>query len=242
MALLALGDSSTEHCLFQRFAFFTARLPDALCRDAQARFQELWQLHPSDFHQMRQPGTANMIPVPRWQQAYGRDYAYSGNVNRALPIPAILEPLLDWARTVCDARLNGLLLNWYDAERAHRIGAHRDSIVGLVEGSPIVTISLGATRIFRLWPAGGPRVSWTSKPPTAPSSCSPGRRTGASSTACPTGRAIPGAAFLSRCAPSFEDRRRSAGGTEVSVQSFASWVAGRRALVLSLGRINLMHG
>ena len=154
MAPLALSDSSTEHCLFQRFAFFTAQLPDVLCRDAQARFQELWELHPSDFYQMRQPGTANIIPVPRWQQAYGRDYAYSGNVNRALPIPAILEPLLDWARTVCDARLNGLLLNWYDAEHAHRIGAHRDSIVGLVEGSPIVTISVGATRIFRLWPAG----------------------------------------------------------------------------------------
>jgi alkylated DNA repair dioxygenase AlkB len=104
---------------------------------------------------MRQPGTGLTVPVPRWQQAYGRDYRYIGNVNLALPIPPILEPYLAWMRSVFDARLNGLLLNWYDAELAHRIGPHRDSIDGLVEGTPIVTISLGAARMFRLSPAKG---------------------------------------------------------------------------------------
>ena len=34
--------------------------------------------------------------------------------------------------------------------RGHYIGAHRDSRQGLVVGTPIVTISLGDTRIFRL--------------------------------------------------------------------------------------------
>jgi alkylated DNA repair dioxygenase AlkB len=71
-------------------------------------------------------------------------------------VPAILEPYLAWARATLNARLNGLLLNWYDARLAHRIGAHRDSTAGLVEGSAIVTISLGAARVFRLWPAQKP--------------------------------------------------------------------------------------
>ena len=48
-----------------------------------------------------------------------------------------------------------MLLNWYDAAQRHYIGAHRDSTVGLVSGAPIVTISLGATRTFRLRPMRG---------------------------------------------------------------------------------------
>jgi alkylated DNA repair dioxygenase AlkB len=143
----------TEHRVFGDFAFLTAHLPDALARDAEARFEELWALHPAEFYEMRQPGTGATIPVPRWQQAYGRDYRYSGNVNRALPVPPILAPYRTWAQADIDARLNGYLLNWYDAGLSHRIGAHRDSTAGLVEGAPIVTISLGAPRIFRLWSA-----------------------------------------------------------------------------------------
>ena len=134
-------------------SFLVGRLPAELEREGRERFDELWELHPAEFHQMRQPGKGTMIPVPRWQQAYGRDYRYSGNVNVALPVPAILQPFLAWGREQFDGRLNGLLLNWYDAELAHRIGEHRDSIAGLVEGAPIGTISLGATRVFRLWPA-----------------------------------------------------------------------------------------
>ena len=140
-----------EHVVFGQ-SFFVGRLPIELARDTLARFGEFWDLHPAQFYEMRQPGKGTMIPVPRWQQAYGHDYRYSGNVNRALPIPAMLEPFLAWAIEQFDERLNGLLLNWYDAELAHRIGPHRDSIVGLVEGAPIITVSLGAGRMFRLWP------------------------------------------------------------------------------------------
>ena len=145
----------TEHLVFGESPFLTARLPEALDRDARERFEDLWSLHPAEFYEMRQPGTGKTIPVPRWQQAYGRDYRYSGNVNRAQQIPTILAPYLAWVREAFDKRLNGLLLNWYDAALSHRIGPHRDSIIGLVEGSPIVTISLGATRVFRLSPAKG---------------------------------------------------------------------------------------
>jgi alkylated DNA repair dioxygenase AlkB len=146
--------AAAEHRVFGQ-VFTAGRLPEQLEREAAARFGELWELHPAQFYEMKQPFTGTSVPVPRWQQAYGRDYRYSGNVNRALPIPELLQPFLAWARAAIDARLNGLLVNWYDAALAHRIGAHRDSIAGLVEGAPIVTVSIGAGRAFRLWPAKG---------------------------------------------------------------------------------------
>ena len=149
-----------EHRIAGRFSIFTAQLPDELKRAGQARFAELWTLHPRHFHTITQPFTGRTIPLPRWQQAYGRDYRYSGGVNRALPLPPLLEPHLAWARRQIDPRLNGLLLNWYDAALRHYIGPHRDSIVGLIERTPIVTLSLGATRLFRLRPKGGEFVDF----------------------------------------------------------------------------------
>jgi alkylated DNA repair dioxygenase AlkB len=149
------AENLIEHRIAGRFPVFTARLPDELRRAGQASFAELWELRPRHFHTITQPFTGRTIPLPRWQQAYGRDYRYSGGVNRALPVPPLLEPYLAWACRHCDARLNGMLLNWYDAALRHYIGPHRDSVVGLIEGTPIVTVSLGATRLFRLRPKGG---------------------------------------------------------------------------------------
>ena len=150
----AITTNGVEHLVFDRYAFVTSCLPIALDGEAHASFEELWALHPDRFHEITQPFTGKTIPLPRWQQAYGHDYRYTGTVNRALPIPAILEAYLAWAQEQFDVRLNGLLLNWYDAGQKHYIGQHRDSTVGLVEGTPIVTISLGATRTFRLRPKG----------------------------------------------------------------------------------------
>jgi alkylated DNA repair dioxygenase AlkB len=144
-----------EHVLFGNHFLLETRLPAELERLARTRFEELWALHPAEFHHIIQPFTGRSIPLPRWQQAYERDYRYSGNVNRAAPMPRLLIPFLAWARNALDPRLNGLLLNWYDAELNHYIGPHRDSIDGLLPGAPIVTISLGATRLFRLRPLRG---------------------------------------------------------------------------------------
>jgi alkylated DNA repair dioxygenase AlkB len=154
------AEDLVEHRIAGRFSFFTTRLPEQLGRAAQERFAELWALHPQHFHAIAQPFTGRTIPLPRWQQAYGRDYRYTGSVNRALPVAPLLAPYLAWARQRLDARLNGLLLNWYDAALRHYIGPHRDSIAGLIEGAPIVTISLGATRLFRLRPKGGAFVDF----------------------------------------------------------------------------------
>jgi len=140
--------SFERHIVFGGFEFFSGSMPLPLKDTAATEFETLWALHPSQSNEILIHG--RMVPIPRWQQAYGRDYQFSGSVSQALPVPNILGPFLVWAREAVDARLNGLLLNWYEAERRHYIGAHRDSRHGLVTGTPIVTISLGDERIFRL--------------------------------------------------------------------------------------------
>ncbi|MEL7160532.1 MAG: alpha-ketoglutarate-dependent dioxygenase AlkB [Bacteroidota bacterium] len=116
-------------------------------------FSALWESHPAEYHRIVMHGKE--VRTPRWQQAYGHNYQYSGSRNNALPITPSLAPFLTWCRQHVDARLNGLLLNWYDGQLGHYIGAHRDSTIGLVKDCPIVTISLGEERIFRMRPHGG---------------------------------------------------------------------------------------
>lgn len=123
------------------------RLPAALRGDRDT-FERLWTLHPAEHSVIHLHGRA--VTLPRWQQAYGADYRFSGQVSAALPVPAAFAPYLAWCRQRIDPRLNGLLLNWYDGARGHYIGKHRDSCVGRFPGSDIVTISLGEARVFRM--------------------------------------------------------------------------------------------
>jgi alkylated DNA repair dioxygenase AlkB len=127
--------------------FFSGRLPPELAL-TEVEFTDLWDLHPP------RPGTikrfGRVTPVKRYQQAYGADYPISGCENRALPLPALLRPLLDWAKVRVDPRLNGLFVNWYDGSLGHQIGPHSDEDKDLVKGSPIVMISFGSERVFRL--------------------------------------------------------------------------------------------
>ena len=131
---------------------FVGALPPALVPDA-AGFAALWADHPDDFHEIQMHG--RKVKTPRWQQAYGADYRYTGNVNRALPLTPPMRAWLAWAREEHDARLDGLLLNWYDGAAGHYIGKHRDSDIQRVEGSPIVTLSFGEARTFRMRPWRG---------------------------------------------------------------------------------------
>jgi hypothetical protein len=102
-------------------AIFVGVLPDPLRVDPTG-FARLWDSHPETFHQLVIHGRP--LPAPRWSQAYGVDYHYSGGANSAHPVPE-LEAFLAWSRTAIDPRLNGLLLNWYDARLGHYIGPHR---------------------------------------------------------------------------------------------------------------------
>lgn len=116
-------------------------------------FQTLWDLHPAAFHTLVMHGKE--VKTPRWQQAYGYSYEYTGSRNNALPIPPEFQSFLSWGQQNVDPRLNGLLLNWYDGSAGHYIGPHRDSRKGLLPETPIVTISRGEERIFRMRPFQG---------------------------------------------------------------------------------------
>lgn len=139
-----------RHDLGSELAFLTGQLPRKLCETIA--FATLWDLHPEEFPE--KPMYGHRVKFPRWQQAYGFDYRFSGQVSKALPIPGCLQPILSWCRSTIAPALNGLLLNWYDGQLGHYIGRHRDSIHNLVPGSDIVTVSFGEERVFRLrpWP------------------------------------------------------------------------------------------
>lgn len=85
-----------------------SELPPHLVWD-DATFAEVWDLHPAERHVVCMFGRA--LAVPRWQQAYGADYQYTGSRNNALQLPVVLCPLLTWARESVDGQLNGLLVN-----------------------------------------------------------------------------------------------------------------------------------
>jgi alkylated DNA repair dioxygenase AlkB len=145
-----MSQGMTRHALSEEHELLETELPKSL-RFSPAEFERLWALHPKDHIEIPLYG-----PIPRWQQAYDRDYAFAGQVARALPravlteaIPKV-EELFSWCKETIDRRLNGLFLNWYDGALGHYIGPHRDDANGLVQGTPIVTISLGETRVFRL--------------------------------------------------------------------------------------------
>ena len=122
-------------------------VPDML-RMNQEQFEALWDLQPVEPQQIRMSG--RMVDIPRRQKAFGHNYQFSGQTAVAAPTPELLEPYLKWAQSTVDDRLNGMLLNWYTGTLRHYIGPHHDDTRQLFKGSPIVTISLGERRIFRL--------------------------------------------------------------------------------------------
>jgi len=116
-------------------------------RWCQAQFNAFWALHPDRLHKVRMFG--RLVAEPRWSEAYGQDYRYSGTLHRASPLPDVLAQLIAWSKIEVDERINGVLVNWYDGSLGHKMGAHRDAEKELVAGAPIVTISFGETRTFR---------------------------------------------------------------------------------------------
>ncbi|MFT5365887.1 MAG: alkylated DNA repair dioxygenase AlkB [Candidatus Latescibacterota bacterium] len=126
--------------------FWAGSLPVSILK--RMSFDALWDLHPVDFSEILIHG--RRVKTPRWGQAFGRDYRFSGQLAQSDPIPPFLNPVLEWVCEAIDGRLNGLLLNWYDGSLGHYIGKHRDKTTGMVVGTPIVTVSFGEARVFRL--------------------------------------------------------------------------------------------
>ena len=90
--------------------------------------------------------------VPRFQKTYNRDYSFSNVNHKAEPLPDEFKPYLDWAKSLSlydGTKFNQVLINWYLNGLSY-INSHADDESQLFPDSPILSISLGAERKFRI--------------------------------------------------------------------------------------------
>ena len=95
-------------------------------------------------------GQRRLVPrLVAWHGDPGARYAYSGVVHEPLPwTPALLE-VRDRAESLAGRRFNSVLLNLYRDGR-DGMGWHADDEPELGRDPVIASVSLGATRRFRL--------------------------------------------------------------------------------------------
>lgn len=119
---------------------------------SKEEYKILWTSHPKERNEIFIFN--KYYKVPRWQEAYGKNYFFSGNTAIAKPITEQLKKYLNWAnmneiKNGRNGGLNGILVNWYQ-DGEHYIGWHSDDESQLDKKAPIYTISLGSTRTFRI--------------------------------------------------------------------------------------------
>jgi alkylated DNA repair dioxygenase AlkB len=139
----------TDHDLGDGCLFRSGRLQNEHRWGPQI-FERVWDLRPAERHKIMIHG--HEVAIPRLQEAYMADYQFSGTTKRAKPLPVLLQPLYDWVKEACYVGVGGtlgILGNWYEGPGQY-IGPHHDKYKDLVSGSPIVTVSFGETRTFRL--------------------------------------------------------------------------------------------
>jgi alkylated DNA repair dioxygenase AlkB len=105
------------------------QLPDQLKLN-RVEFEQLWTLHPAELGQVKLFNKPQA--TPRWQQAYGQPYHFSGMQHDALPVPPLVQRYMDYANSLGEyvgdekqGSFNMALLNWYQ-DGAHHIGYHAD--------------------------------------------------------------------------------------------------------------------
>jgi len=97
------------------------------------------------------------IPQPRLTAWYGDPaarYTYSGLTWEPLPWSPALQALRQRVEAATGTRFNSVLLNYYRDGR-DSMGWHADDEPELGPAPAIASLSLGATRRFRLRPQGG---------------------------------------------------------------------------------------
>ena len=109
-------------------------------------FDTLWALHPANLGQIKMYD--KIIETPRYSQCYGVPYWYSGMLHTPTSnLPVEFEPFKAWAKDI--GTFNQILINWYESGE-HYISKHTDDEKQIVPNSPILSISLGSTRTFRI--------------------------------------------------------------------------------------------
>jgi len=112
-----------------------------------SRFKRLLKLKPSTKDTMNMYG--KNIELPRFQQNYGKTYSYTGSGKTEKNIPKEFYELSKWTKNLSPKPFNQVLINWY-MNGLDYIGKHSDSEKSIIPRSPIISISLGETRTFRI--------------------------------------------------------------------------------------------
>lgn len=123
------------------------------------QMDKLWNLHPSTKGSIKIMNKE--IETPRWHQAYGLPYRFSGVNHRSKPMPSIIKRYMDYCNLCLAPYLtdfqnhsfNMCLVNWYE-NGLHYIGYHSDDenpmLLNAKGESLVVSISFGQTRTFVL--------------------------------------------------------------------------------------------
>jgi alkylated DNA repair dioxygenase AlkB len=110
-------------------------------------FEELFSLKPLEKGKGMMYG--KITEFPRHYQSFDHVYNFNGASKEFAPMPDILAPLKQWINNVGYGDFQETLVNWYNNGHDY-IGAHADDEKDIKPQSPIVSVSLGATRKFRI--------------------------------------------------------------------------------------------
>lgn len=131
-------------------------MPELLSHYASVRFNELFATRPTERGSVCMGGTT--IQSPRWHQSFmhtplldnrfdKQSYMFAGTkkqkTNASLPIA--FQPFLDYVNAaLCrneKTKFNQVVINWYETGDDY-VSPHSDCLIGMVEGSSIVVLSL----------------------------------------------------------------------------------------------------
>ncbi len=127
------------------------RLPEEMMPTDEER-SEMWAYHPEERGKVKVFGKT--LTSPRWFQSYGRPYYFSGIPHQAESTPTLIHRYIDWVQSLSYEHTDTggytqCLANWY--QNGHdNIGAHADDESYMNPGTPIVCITFGQTRTFRI--------------------------------------------------------------------------------------------
>jgi alkylated DNA repair dioxygenase AlkB len=120
-------------------------LPDGL---KNTDFDTLWSVHPDNYNQIKIYN--KLVDMPRYTETYLKNYIYSNVEHKAKPLPQEFKPFFECANKLdSTVDYNQVLVNWYENGN-HYISAHCDDEKQLIDEHPIISISLGAERVFRI--------------------------------------------------------------------------------------------
>jgi len=136
------------------------KISDVLLEYANNCFEEMFKLCPNDYGKVIEKDRE--IVKKRYHKSYmntpqydpvlfsNRGYMFSGkNDDNNEYLPEIFKPFLDFINDTWSVEYNQVVVNWFKSGDDY-IPLHIDHVVNMDEHVPIITLSLGDSRIFRI--------------------------------------------------------------------------------------------